>query len=339
MASGRGCSDPLCRIFRAKGSEPGSEAAYRVDMSGIWPADDEGIARAVAALGAGGVVGMPTETVYGLAADAGDGEAVARVFAAKGRPAFNPLIVHVADAAAAAAIVGPDLCAGKLMAAFWPGPLTLVLPVRAGAPVADIALGGLDTVAVRAPAHPVARALLRAFGGPLVAPSANRSGRISPTRAVHVREELPDVPVLEGGACAVGLESTIIGLVGGTPRLLRPGAVSAARVEAVLGHPLRVPEDGIQAPGMMTSHYAPAAAVRMNAEAAREGEALLGFGGTEGAASDLSPVGDLAEAAANLFAMLRALDGQAETIAVAPIPERGLGVAINDRLRRAAAPR
>ena len=322
-----------------KGSEPGSDPAYRVDMSGIWQADDAGIARAAARLREGGLVGMPTETVYGLAADADDARAVARVFAAKGRPAFNPLIVHVTDAAAASTVIGPDHCAGKLMAAFWPGPLTLVLPVRRGAPVADIALGGLDTVAVRVPAHPAALALLRAFGGPLVAPSANRSGRISPTRAAHVRAELPGVPVLDGGPCPAGLESTIVSLASSTPRLLRPGALDAARVEAVLSHPLHRADGGVRAPGMMASHYAPAAAVRPDADAARDGEVLLGFGGTPGAALDLSEEGDLTEAAANLFDMLRRLDGRAAAIAVAPVPERGLGIAINDRLRRAAAPR
>lgn len=307
-------------------------------MSGIWTTDDEGIERAATRLREGGLVGMPTETVYGLAADAGNGEAVARVFAAKGRPSFNPLIVHVLGAANARALTTWDERADALAAAFWPGPLTIVLPIADGTPVADLALAGLGTAAVRAPVHPVARALLAAFGGPLVAPSANRSGGVSPTRPEHVAADLPDVPVLDGGPCEAGIESTIVGLAGDAPTLLRPGVIGADTVSAVLRAPLARPGSGVQAPGMMTSHYAPRARVRLNAVEARDGEVLLGFGGTPGAALDLSPTGSLTEAAANLFSMLRELDSGAG-IAVAPVPDESLGAAIGDRLRRAAAPR
>lgn len=305
----------------------------------IWPATDACVSDAAELLARGLIVGMPTETVYGLAADATNGDAVARIYAAKGRPSFNPLIVHVLGPEDVAAIIGEDHCAGRLMRAFWPGPLTIVLPVLDSAPIASLALAGLSTVAVRAPRHPVARELLERAGCPLVAPSANRSGHVSPTRAEHVAYDLPDVPVLDGGPCAVGLESTIVSMTGSLPRLLRPGAIAREKIEAVIGHPVQAGGDGIQAPGMMTSHYAPVSAVRLNADEARDGEVLLGFGGTPGAAADLSPSGDLTEAAANLFGLLRSLDGQAPTLAVAPIPDRGLGLAINDRLTRAAAPR
>ena len=308
-------------------------------MSIIWAADAAGTARAAGRLSAGGLVAIPTETVYGLAADARDGRAVARVFEAKGRPAFNPLIVHVADEAQAAEVAALDNCARKLIAAFWPGPLTLVLPLAEAAPVAALALAGLETVATRCPAHPVARAVLARLGRPLVAPSANRSGHVSPTTAAHVADDLPAVPVLDGGPCEVGLESTIVSLSGSRPLLLRPGAVPAAEIERVLGHPVPPGGGAVAAPGTMASHYAPGALVRLNAAEARPGEVLLGFGGTPGAALDLSPSGHLAEAAAALFGALRTLDGQAGTIAVAPIPDEGLGAAINDRLRRAAAPR
>ncbi|MBB4659716.1 L-threonylcarbamoyladenylate synthase [Parvularcula dongshanensis] len=308
-------------------------------MSRIWQANDEGIERAARRLATGGLVGVPTETVYGLAADASDGEAVASVFTAKGRPRFNPLIVHVADPAAAEALVDTSPEARRVMSAFWPGPLTLVLPTKAAAPIASLASAGLPSLAIRCPAHEVARALLARFGRPFVAPSANPSGGVSPTTARHVAEGLPDVPVLDGGPCEVGVESTIVGLAGKRPTLLRPGSVLAADVEAVLGMPLAQPSGGVEAPGMMRSHYAPASAVRLNARSLGRGEVLLGFGGTAGAAFDLSPTGDLREAAANLFAALRRLDGLAPVIAVAPIPHTGLGVAINDRLARAAAPR
>ena len=288
-------------------------------------------------LASGGLVAMPTETVYGLAADAGSASAVAAVFARKGRPAHNPLIVHAAPGADIARIAEVPEAAHALLAAFAPGPITLVLPCRGG--LAEGVTGGLATVALRLPRHPVAQALLARHGGFLVAPSANRSGGVSPTTAAHVAEQFPDLPVLDGGPCEIGVESTIVGLAGVAPTLLRPGALTREAIEAVLGRPLGAPGGGVQAPGMLTSHYAPRARVRLNALDTRPGETLLGFGGTPGAALDLSASGDLAEAAANLFAMLRQLDGAAAVIAVAPVPGHGLGAAINDRLRRAAAPR
>ena len=308
-------------------------------MSWILEPTDDGIDRAADHLAGGGAVGMPTETVYGLAADAASPAAVASVFALKGRPSANPLIVHLPqDHAGLERIAVVPEAARALLAAFVPGPLTLVLPYRGG--LAEAATAGLGTVAVRAPTHPVAARLIARHGGPLVAPSANRSGRLSPTRAADVAEAFgPDVPVLDGGRCAFGVESTIVSLAGASPALLRPGAIPAARIEAVLGRPLAPPPEGVHAPGMMTSHYAPGSAVRPNADSAGPDEVLLGFGGTPGAALDLSPAGDLAEAAANLFAMLRALDGRAARIAVAPIPTDGVGAALNDRLARAAAPR
>lgn len=295
---------------------------------------------AAALLAGGGICGLPTETVYGLAALASDGEAVARIYEVKGRPSFNPLIVHCRDAEQARQVVAFDHCAERLAEAFWPGPLTLVLPKRDDAPVSGLASAGLDTLAVRVPAHPLVRGVIEALGSPVVAPSANRSGRLSPTTADDVLAEFAGaVPVLDGGPCEAGIESTIIGLAGSRPTLLRPGAIPASEIEACLGHPLQAPGGGIEAPGMMTSHYAPDAALRLGAGEKRRGELLLGFGGTEGADLDLSAGGDLREAAANLFGFLRQLDRQGRPIAVAPIPEKGLGVAINDRLRRAAAPR
>ena len=326
---------PLCD----KGRAQDGKSRYRPAMPSIWPATADNITRASAELGAGRLVAVPTETVYGLAADAANGQAVAKIYETKGRPRFNPLIVHVADRAAAVEVAALSADALRLMEAFWPGPLTLVMPLQAGAPVADLVTAGLTTVAVRSPAHPVARDLLGAFGRPFVAPSANRSGRISPTTADHVASEFDDVPILDGGACEIGLESTIVGLAGERPALLRPGAISREEIEAVLGTKLAAPGDGIAAPGMMTSHYAPNAAVRLGAETPQADEVLLGFGGTPGATLNLSPSGDLREAAANLFACLRQLDAMGQPIAVAPIPETGLGAAINDRLRRAAAPR
>ncbi|WP_370337768.1 L-threonylcarbamoyladenylate synthase [Parvularcula marina] len=309
-------------------------------MSYIWTASPDNVTRAADVLRAGGLIALPTETVYGLAADAANGEAVAQIYETKGRPRFNPLIVHVPDRAAAALIGEFSSTAVRLIEAFWPGALTLVMPLRTGAPVAPLVTAGLDTVAIRCPAHEVARAVLRAFDGPFVAPSANRSGRISPTTAGHVASEFGEtVPVLDGGPCEIGLESTIVGLAGDRPTLLRPGAISSEVIEAVLGMKLATPGDGISAPGMMTSHYAPQAKVRLEAEDIREGEILLGFGGTKGAALDLSPSGNLREAAANLFAYLRQMDGMDKPIAVTPIPDEGLGAAINDRLKRAAAPR
>jgi L-threonylcarbamoyladenylate synthase len=302
-------------------------------------------ARAVALLRAGQPIGLPTETVYGLAADACDDRAVARIFEMKGRPTFNPLIVHVADLAGAEALVDMPPLARRIAARFWPGPLTLVLPRRDGCPVSLLASAGLDTLAIRMPAHPVARDILRAFGGPLAAPSANRSGHVSPTTARHVTEELPVALVVDGGPCPVGVESTIVGFDDGRAVLLRPGGIAVEDLEDVSGAPLLRPEPtgAVTAPGQLSSHYAPDAAVRLEALEVRPGEALLAFGAPLPGAlvtENLSPAGDLAEAAANLFAMLRALDHPGIAgIAVMPIPEAGLGLAINDRLRRAAAPR
>ncbi len=316
---------------------------------GIIKASDETIAAAAAHLRAGRLVAFPTETVYGLGADATNGEAVAAIFATKGRPRFNPLIVHVADIGQAGEHVELTALARHLIDTFWPGPLTLVLEKRPKSPLSDLVTGGLTTVAVRAPDHPVARALLQAAGRPLAAPSANRSGRISPTQAAHVLGDLGgDVAmILDGGPTAYGLESTIIDARGELPVLLRPGAVTAETIEAVLGNPLvrtQMDSERPNAPGQLASHYAPDARVRLGAIDARPGEALLAFGAkippTEGPVINLSLAGDLTEAAANLFAALRALDAAgAETIAVMPIPDEGLGEAINDRLRRAAAPR
>ncbi|SEO83371.1 translation factor SUA5 [Salinihabitans flavidus] len=305
--------------------------------------DSAGHARAAAILRAGGLVAMPTETVYGLAGDARNDTAVARIFEAKGRPRFNPLIVHLPDPDAARDYVEWPHRADALARAFWPGPLTLVLPLKAGAGLSPLVTAGLPTLAVRVPAHPVARALLTEFGGPLAAPSANPSGRISPTTAAHVKAGLDGriEAILDGGPCDVGLESTIVGLDGETPVLLRPGGLPQEALEAALGQPLadRHTGDPLTAPGQMSSHYAPDAPLRLNAGAAREGEVLLGFGLVD-CALNLSRAGDLVEAAANLFHHLHALDAQgARAIAVSPIPDRGLGRAINDRLRRAAAPR
>ena len=310
-----------------------------------------GVAAAVEALDRGELVAMPTETVYGLAADATNPAAVGRIYLAKGRPRFNPLIVHVASAAAAMRHVRFNADAERLAEAFWPGPLTLVLPLRPDTGIADLVTAGLDTLAVRVPAHPVAQALLAASARPLAAPSANRSGHVSPTTAAHVVDDLGDKVsvILAAGATPVGLESTIVGLAGDRPVLLRPGGLARARIEAVLGRPLGAAGpagDAPAAPGMLASHYAPVAMVRLDATEVREGEGLLAFGpdlpaGAEKAVAtvNLSPSGDLAEAAANFFAGLRKLDRLAGTIAVAPIPDEGLGEAINDRLRRAAAPR
>lgn len=283
---------------------------------------------------------MPTETVYGLAADASNARAVAAVYEAKGRPAFNPLIAHVADVAAARRIARFDARAERLAAAFWPGPLTLVLPVADADAVCDLARAGLDTVAVRAPAHPTAHALLVAFGGPLVAPSANRSGRPSPTTFADAVDETGASAgaALDGGPCSVGLESTVVALLD-TPRLLRPGAVTRTEIEAVIGPLAEAEADAKRSPGRLTRHYAPNAPVRLDVREPGDGEAYLAFGpAAEGPwVFNLSPASDLAEAAANLFSHLRAADRTNPTaIAVAPIPEEGLGEAINDRLRRAA---
>jgi L-threonylcarbamoyladenylate synthase len=293
---------------------------------------------AVAALRAGGLVILPTETVYGLAADAGDARAVAAIYEAKGRPAFNPLIAHVADLAAAQRIARFDERALKLAARFWPGPLTLVLPIADTTAVCDLARAGLDTVAVRAPGHPLAHALLRAFGGPVVAPSANRSGRPSPTTFVDAVEETGSAVAmaLDGGPCAVGLESTVVALLD-EARLLRPGAVTRADIEALIGPLSEAEDDARRSPGRLARHYAPNAPMRLEATAPRSGEAWLSFGPAGDGPWNLSSTSDLREAAANLFAYLRAADRTRPTgIAVAPIPADGLGEAINDRLRRAA---
>ena len=314
----------------------------------VLKADSGAIRAAVACLAAGGLVAFPTETVYGLGADARNGEAVARLYAAKGRPAFNPLIAHVADLAAARGLGRFDAAAERLAAAFWPGPLTLVLPKAAGCPVSDLALAGLDSVGLRVPAHPLAHELLTAFGAPVVAPSANRSGHVSPTSAAHVLGDLRgriDL-ILDGGPCAVGVESTIVACLE-RPTLLRPGGVPREDIERVLGSALAVPAveagEAPLAPGMLRSHYAPKARLRLDAEP-RDGEALLAFGSAPAWPPDmtrnLSPRGDLVEAAANLFSHLRALDASgAHVIAVMPVPDEGLGEAINDRLQRAAAPK
>ena len=305
-------------------------------------ATDSAIDEATAALAAGELVAFPTETVYGLGADATSDAAVARVYEAKGRPHFNPLIAHVPDLAAAERLVMFTDPARRLARAFWPGPLTLVLERTAGCPVSLLASAGLDTLAVRVPDHPLALALLRAFGRPLVAPSANPSGQLSPTMAGDVRDALGDKVkiVLDGGPCRVGVESTVVDLSGGRATLLRPGGVPAEALEAILG-PLAAPGDGpLRSPGQLESHYAPRLPVRLEATEARPGEALLAFGPGAPDGLNLSPSGDLVEAAANLFAFLRRLDRPGLAgIAVMPIPDCGLGRAINDRLRRAAAPR
>lgn len=296
-------------------------------------------ADAVQALKAGALVILPTETVYGLAADAGNADAVARIFEAKGRPRFNPLIAHVADVEAAESIAVFDDAARALAAAFWPGPLTIVAPVRPGEGVCDLARAGLDSVAVRVPGHPVARAVLAVFGGPVVAPSANRSGRPSPTTFADAVEETgaSAAAALDGGPCAVGVESTVVSVLDGRVALLRPGAVTRDHIEALVG-PLTASEQGHRSPGRLTTHYAPDAPVRIDAETAREGEILLGFGpGVGDARWSLSLSGDPREAAANLFRLLREADREHPLgIAVAPVPMEGLGEAINDRLKRAA---
>ncbi|MFN6005795.1 MAG: L-threonylcarbamoyladenylate synthase [Paracoccaceae bacterium] len=313
-------------------------------MTRTLAADDAGIAEAAQYLAAGELVAFPTETVYGLGGDARSDAAVAAIYTAKGRPSFNPLIVHLPDLAAAEAIavIGPN--ARKLAQAFWPGPLTLVLPLRANSGVSSLVTAGLGTVAVRVPAHPLAQRLLRAFGGPVAAPSANPSGRVSPTEAGHVLDGLSGriAAVLDGGACQVGLESSIV-QADPEPVLLRPGGVPVEALEAVLGQPVgRGSSEGKPvAPGQLASHYAPRAALRLNATGALAGEILVGYGPVKGALN-LSETGDLVEAAARLFALLREADrlaGPTGRIAFAPVPETGLGLAINDRLRRAAAPR
>ena len=305
------------------------------------PAAVEAAARA---LERGELVGIPTETVYGLAADASSPEAVARVFAAKGRPTFNPLISHVASPAMARQEGELDDRALRLIDAFWPGPLTVVVPVATTARTSELARAGLKTIGLRMPSHPLTRALLDAFGGPVSAPSANPSGRLSPTQAADVAAELGDAVavILDGGECPAGIESTIVSVLPDEPaRLLRPGAIARERIEDILG-PLADRKDAsVTAPGQLASHYAPHARIRLNAVEARADEVLLGFGPDAPTdAPNLSPSGDSTEAAAQLYRMLREIDASgAAAIAVMPIPDDGLGEAINDRLRRAAAPR
>ena len=321
----------------------------------VMRADAAAAAEAARVLAMGGLVAFPTETVYGLGADATNGRAVARLYEAKGRPAFNPLIAHVVDQAAARTLARFGADAARLAAAFWPGPLTLVLPKAAGCPVAALATAGLDTIAVRVPSHRVAHDILTAFGKPVVAPSANRSGHVSPTTAEHVQADLSgriDL-IIDGGAAPVGVESTIVACLD-QPELLRPGGVPRATIERALGHKLAEPsgeisggEDTPLAPGMLASHYAPRTRLRLNISHVAPGEALLAFGpalveggGRSGKMLNLSAGGDLVEAAANLFSHLRALDAAGgSAIAVMPIPADGLGEAINDRLARAAAGR
>ncbi|MFN9251108.1 MAG: L-threonylcarbamoyladenylate synthase [Brevundimonas sp.] len=296
------------------------------------------VAEAVATLRRGELVLLPTETVYGLAADAARPEAVARIFEAKARPRFNPLITHVADATAAERVAVFDARARRLAEAFWPGPLTLVLPARPDG-ACDLARAGLETVAVRVPGHGLARELLASFGGAVVAPSANRSGRPSPTTFEDAMAETGSAvgAALDGGPCAVGVESAVVSVLDGCVALLRPGAVTRAELAAIVG-PLAEVGEAHRSPGRLARHYAPDAPIRLNATGARDGELVLGFGpGVGDAGWSLSPTGDLREAAANLFRLLRRADAVAPSgIAVAPVPESGLGEAINDRLARAA---
>ncbi len=331
-------------------SNPGSTVPAETRL---LTADAAGIAEAAALLRAGRLVAFPTETVYGLGGDATDPNAVAAIYAAKARPSFNPLISHVPDAGAARAqgVFGEE--ANRLAEAFWPGPLTLVVPASAGTRVCELARAGLPSVALRVPGSEPARALLAAFGRPVAGPSANRSGRVSPTRAAHVLEDLNGriAAVLDGGDTRVGLESTVVACLGGRARLLRPGGITRERLRDVLGYDLEGPEAADThtpvGPGLLASHYAPNAAVRLDAMRIAPGEALMLFGDfrPEGhdaarAVVNLSEAGDATEAAARLFGALRDLDASgAATIAVAPIPSEGLGEAIRDRLGRAAAPR
>jgi len=313
-------------------------------MTNMIDADDEGVARAADVLRRGGLVAFPTETVYGLGADAGDDRAVAAIFAAKGRPKFNPLIVHVQDIAQAEQLVEFAPPARKLAEAFWPGPLSVVLPRRANAAVSLLASAGLDTIAVRAPSHPVARALLAKSGLAIAAPSANPSESLSPTRAAHVALEMGDKVdlILDGGPNPMGLESTVVGFEDERPVLLRPGVLARARIEDLVGPLGATSEAKVRSPGQLRRHYAPRTRLRLDAQDVKDDEALLAFGGRPPAGArqtrNLSPSGNLEEAAGNFFAMLRELDAaRCARIAVMPIPDHGLGEAINDRLRRAAA--
>lgn len=305
----------------------------------VLPADDAAMTAAADLLRGGQIVAIPTETVYGLAADSSRADAVAKIYAAKGRPDFNPLIVHVTDKVAAGQIAVFDDLADRLAAAFWPGPLTLVLPLRENAPVAKAVTAGLSTVAIRCPAHPVMQAVLLKSGLNLAAPSANKSGGISPTRAAHVLASLGNaVPmILDGGPCQSGLESTIVAIRENGWQILRPGPVTEGEIARIAGSAeLAVATTDIEAPGQLASHYAPTKPLRLNAEHAQTGEWLIGFGAIAGDAN-LSASGNLAQAAANLFEALHLADASAQdVIAVAPIPNDGIGVAINDRLARAA---
>ncbi|HQS12348.1 MAG TPA: L-threonylcarbamoyladenylate synthase [Sphingorhabdus sp.] len=305
----------------------------------VLPADDAAITAAMELLRSGQIVAIPTETVYGLAADASNADAVAKIYAAKGRPDFNPLIVHVADQSAAENLAEFSPMAHQLAQAFWPGPLTLVLPLRADADITGAVTAGLPTIALRCPAHPVMQAMLKKTGLNIAAPSANKSGGISPTRAEHVLAGLGGaVPmILDGGPCSAGLESTIVAVREHGWQILRPGPVTAANIEQVLGiGPLTASGDNIEAPGQLASHYAPSKAVRLNAIQPEPGEWHIGFGAMEGN-DNLSASGDLAQAAANLFDALHRADASAAlSISVAPIPHEGIGVAINDRLQRAS---
>ena len=306
----------------------------------VVPADDASITAAAQLLHAGQIVAIPTETVYGLAADAQNAEAVAHIYAAKGRPDFNPLIVHVRDRKAAEKLGLFNATAQALAEAFWPGPLTLVLPLKQGAPVARAVTAGLPTIAIRCPNHPVIQALLLKSDLSLAAPSANRSGAISPTRADHVLKGLGGaVPmILDGGPCTAGLESTIVAVRDDGWQVLRPGPVTSREIEQTLGcPPLSSPTASIESPGQMASHYAPSKPVRLNVTVPEKGEYLIGFGAIAGD-DNLSATGDLAQAAAHLFEALHNADASlARAIAVAPIPDEGIGIAINDRLSRAAA--
>ena len=315
----------------------------------VIPASAENIARAALVLREGGLVAFPTETVYGLGADATNGMAVAHIFEAKGRPHFNPLIVHTAEIEDALRLGLFGAAATQLAAAFWPGPLTLIVQKAADSPIADLTTAGLATVALRVPFHSVARDIIRQAGRPIAAPSANRSGHVSASTAAHVAADFVDRVglVIDGGPTEHGIESTVLDVTGTEPLLLRPGAVTAEEIAALIGVQPRAhagDSDRPVSPGQLASHYAPRAAVRLEARDVRSGEALLAFGATipacDGLCLNLSSSGDLREAAANLFAALRELDRvDALGIAVMPIPNTGLGVAINDRLRRAAAPR
>ena len=311
-----------------------------MNQARILPYDANAIVEAARLIADGKPVAMPTETVYGLAADATQGQAVAAIYAAKGRPSFNPLIVHVLDRAAAEALADLPDAAQKLADAFWPGPLTIVAPLKPGTPIAALATAGLPTIALRSPAHPAMRDLLRACGKPLAAPSANASGTISPTRAAHVLRSLGDKIdlIVDGGATAVGLESTIVTVDGDRLRVLRPGPITAEQLVAASGLAVTAAASAkIEAPGQLMHHYAPSKPVRLDATEARDGEWLIGFGPIAGDAS-LSARGDLNEAAMRLFELLHEADiSGASRIAFAPVPDQGLGIAINDRLRRAAA--